>query len=352
MAARILLVAIWPLLGQSASIDGMIGGVVLNGSQADAPLGGATVVLRVRLNKQFVTMSETTADDQGRYVFRNLPVGEHFLYLPGANYEGIHYPGPRLRLFEDSRRVAVDLKVRDTITAPNPLIVKSHEILVEPEPGALRVTETMIVVNPTSSCYVGEASHEGGAPVTLRLAIPSDFEKTTFYEEFFGRRFTLVDGRLVTDVPWQPGERELKFFYVLRNEQTHRLWERPLDVPTSGVRLRVRTDKPEEVSSNLHAGESPSEGELVFESGDAALPAGHVIRLELGRLPVPWIAYGRWAALGLLLTLVGGGSFLVLGRRRHRTARAAAGSHRTDAPHRGRAARRRRKKTASARRSR
>lgn len=353
MAAKILLVAIWPLLGQSASTDGTIAGVVLNASQEDAPLGGATVALRVRLSQEFVTMAETTADDQGRYVFRGLPVGEHFLYLPGANHQGIHYPGPRLRLSEDSPRVVVDLKVRDSLAAPNPLTVRSHEILVEPEPGALRVTETMLLVNPTKSCYVGEAAHEGGMPVTLALAVPSDFEKTTFYEEFFGRRFALVNGRLVTDAPWQPGERELKFFYVLRNEQTQRVWERPLDLPTSSLRLRVRTDKPEQVASNLGDPVSRAEGELVFESGEAALPAGHVIRLELDRLPVPWIAYGRWAAVGLLVALVGGGSFLVFRGRRRRTARAAARlslSHPPDSkwtggPHQGRAARRQRRRS-------
>ena len=109
----------------------------------------------------------------------------------------------------------------------------------------LRVTESMLIDNPGTACYVGQAAGEDAAPVTLQLAIPANFAQVTFAGEFFGRRFSLTGGKLVTGVPWPPGQRELRFSYVLANAERHRVWQRPLDLPSSGVRVSVRTGRPD-----------------------------------------------------------------------------------------------------------
>lgn len=197
-------------------------------------------------------------------------------------------------------------------------MARSHEIVVQPEPGGLVVTETILVANPTSECYVGRSEQEGQDPVTMNLAISPDFLRATFHQEFFGRRFSTVGDKLATSIPWQPGTRELKFTYILPNEQGRRKLERPLDLPCSHVRLRVRALKPEEVICNLRRPAGEHGGEVVFESGHQTLPAGHVIRLELGALPVPWAVYGRWLATAVLVGLVGiAGRLAIRDRRGH-----------------------------------
>jgi len=287
---------------------------VVNASGRRAPAAGAEVVLRVKVDGQFMIAAETIADAEGKFRFAPLPIRPDLEYLPGANQDDVHYPGKRIRLTRESPHVHVELLVYDAVAGPNPLVARRYEIVVRPEPGALRVTETILVDNPTSTCYVGEAA-EGVEPVTLELAIPPDFDRTTFNKEFFGRRFSLADGRLVTGIPWPPGEKELTFTYILRNEERCRSWERPLDLPCSHVRLSVLTDKPEEVSSNLKPGSSRLRGEKVFQSEGRTLPVGHVLRLEMGRLPVPWMVYGRWIALVALVGLIAGVSVVTLGRR-------------------------------------
>ncbi len=355
-----LLLAIGPVLsgstglpGQPAGGDGTLSGVVVNSSRDDAPVGRAEVVLRIKLEGQFVTLAETTADEQGRFVFRNLLVGQHYDYLPGANCDGIHYPGPHVRLVSSQPHARVKLGVCDSVTHPSPLVIRRHEIDVRPEPGGLKVTESILVANPTSTTYVGQAinAHQGAEPVTLRLNIPSDFERTTFHKEFFGRRFALVDGKLVTSIPWTPGEREVKFTYVLSNTEKHRLWERPMDLPCSQVTLRVHTAKPEEVACNLQPVATRRSGdltEMTFESAGKTLPAGHVIRVELGYLPVPWMAYGRWLAVAALAVLIAGASFAMIGRRhraKRRSARDSSPPPETPAgPHSSRRARKHRRR--------
>ncbi len=319
MVPKLLFAACLFLPGQSAQNDGTIRGVVLNASRGDVPAGGAEVVLRVKLDGQFVPLAETAADAQGRFDFEELPLGEHFQYLPGANRDGIHYPGPRVQLTRQRPRIHLELSVCDSVAEPNPLVIRRHEILVRPEPGALHVTETLLIANPTSICYVGRAVGQDTQPVTLRLNVPSDFDRATFHKEFFGRRFSLAAGKLVTGIPWTPGERELKLTYVLPNTQAHRLWQRPLDLPCSDVRVCVETTRPDEVICNLPAGPVRRRGEttlVTFASDGKTLPAGHVIRLELGRLPVPWMAYGSSLAVAALALLIAGASVLMIRRRR------------------------------------
>jgi hypothetical protein len=310
LIATSLLVAV----GIAAAVpsgEGTLRGTVVNASTGNCPAAGAEVVLRVAFQGQLATIGETTADDRGMFLFRRLPVGPGYQYLPGANRDGIHYPGSRVVLTDRHPDAAADLAVYNAVTLPNPLVARRHEIVVRAEPGVLRITESILVENPTQTSYVGQTSQEGSQPVTLRLAIPPDFDRVTFAQEFFGRRFSLGNGNLVTAVPWPPGSRELAFTYTLPVASQYRCWERPLDLTSDEVRVRVIGAMPGEVSCNLPEGRGRDEGELLFQSPGGPLPAGHVIRVELGRLPVPLSAHGRWFALVILIGLVGGTSIRV-----------------------------------------
>ena len=123
-------------------------------------------------------------------------------------------------------------------------------------------------------------------------------------------------------IPWTPGERELEFTYVLRNTEDHRVWHRPLDLPCSNVCVRVRTTKPEEITCNLPRTDVRRDGnltELVFQSSGNGLPAGHVLQVELGQLPVAWMIYGRWLALAALVLLIAAASVVRIRRRSRRS---------------------------------
>lgn len=290
--------------GQTNSDDGTISGTVVNASQGGVLSPAAEVMLRVRVDGQFIPVAETVADAQGNFEFDGLPVDERYLYLPGANRDGIHYPGPRIRLTAARHHVVTQLKVCDSISHPNLLVIRRFDVHIQTEPGALRVTESILVDNPTQTTYVGPSDGEGEEPVTLRLGIPSDFERTTFHQEFFGRRFSLADGKLVTGIPWTPGQRELKMTYTLRNDEKHRVWQRPLDLPCDVVRVQIDHDNPEEVFCSLPRTPQTGDDALDFQSAGGPLPAGHVIRVQLGQLPLSWMAYARWGALGVLVVMV------------------------------------------------
>jgi hypothetical protein len=178
-----------------------------------------------------------------------------------------------------------------------------HELELHAEATALQVTETLVVNNPTKTAYVGEAVNMP-APITLRLAIPPGFERVTFYDEFHGRRFQAIDGQAVTDIPWPPGRRTLKFTYRLPIEDRRKVFERKLDLPVSRLRVIVRGEEPGHVSCNLPRKTAIGEQGQAFESDGSSFPAGHLVRVEFGGLPMPWMTYAKWSSLGLLAALV------------------------------------------------
>ena len=281
-----------------------------------------------KVGGQLLTVAETTADNQGRFRIEHLPADAAYVYLPGANRDGIHYPGPSVQLSGLSRRANVKLAVHDSVAFPNPLVVRRHDILLRPEQGALRVTESMRIDNPGSACYVGRAAGEDAQPVTLQLAIPSSFDRVTFESEQFGRRFSLIDGKLVTSIPWPPGQRDLTFSYLLPNAQRNYVWQRPLDLPSAAVRVSVCTNEPGHITCNLnHAQRQKNEG-VVFEAGERTLPAGYLLRVELGHLHVSLMTYAPWLALALLAGLIIGTSVATIFRRtKHETSAMTTSAH-------------------------
>jgi hypothetical protein len=322
MITHLLLLA-FSLAGQFPQGDGAISGTVINRTGGKDTPCRTTVVLRLQSEGQFVPFQETTSDAQGEFRFERLPLGDGIRYSVGANQDEVHYPGPRIALTAAMPHATVELTVYDAVEQPSPLVIKQYEITLEPKPGALQVTESMVVENPSTTSYVGKAASEGANPVTLQLSLPANVERTTFQEEFYGRRFSVADNKLVTGIPWTPGRRELNFTYVLPNSQSHHLWERPLDLPCSEVRVRVRNEKPDDVSCDLPSASPAGSGEVVFQSDGDTLPAGHVLRVAMGRLPVPWTAYGRWLAAATLLILVAAATVATI-RRRRLTSRPAA----------------------------
>ena len=165
---------------------------------------------------------------------------------------------------------------------------------------------------------------ENAPPITLALSIPPEFERMTFDKEFYGRRFAAFENRVVTSIPWTPGERELRYTYILRNTQEATTWQRPMDLPCSDVTVRIEGRSPDEARCALLSRSEADANAVVYTSAGQPVPAGRVLRVELGRMPLPWMTYGKWAALAVLLASIVATSCLHFARRRAAATRAIA----------------------------
>jgi len=73
----------------------------------------------------------------------------------------------------------------------------------------------------------------------------------------------------------------------------------------------------EEIACDLPSVADGPSNEKIFRSGDGVLPTGHVIRVQLGTVTLPWTFYARWAALFALASLIVG-TAIILWRPRRR----------------------------------
>ena len=291
-------------VGPLPEAAGTIQGVVVNGTQGGKPIGDVDVLLRADQDGEFVPVAKTKTDLYGKFAFQHVPLEPTTVYLPGADRDGVHYPGQRVRLDPRNPIGHVTLVVFDAVKAPSPLLATRHDIDVNVEQHVMEITETLLVTNRSRATYVGQPVGDM-PPVTLRLSIPENFDRVTFGSEFHGRRFLIVDHRVVTDIPWPPGDGELKFTYRVPLEGSAGLFRRPLDLPTSNVRIRVRAKDAQQVLCNLSASTDVGD-RVVFAAVDKQLPAGYTLELQIGNAPIPWMQYARWSSLSVLCMLIFG----------------------------------------------
>lgn len=310
-------------LAAMAEADGTISGVVLNGTQERRPLADAEVVLRSGSRGVFEPIASTQTDDQGRFSFAGLPADGRTIFLPGANRDGVHFPGSRLRLDPSRPTAEIELVAYDAIAAPSPLVARSHDLAIRAETGFLEIGETLTIDNPSRTAYVGETPDDR-PPITLRLHLPPGFETVTFDQEFLGRSFLVHDGKLVSDLPWPPGQRVVKFTYRLPVEQRSSRLRRELDLPTDRVTLRVHGGTAPQLGGQFRSNSptllsvpaaSATNGDEIAFASHSSLPAGHIVELRIGELPVRWEVVTRWATIVVFVVLV---AATVIATRRHR----------------------------------
>ena len=282
---------------------GTIQGAVVNGTHGNQPLEDVDVVLRAGADGELVAVAETKTNRYGKFVFEQVPLEPTLVYLPGANRDGVHYPGQRVRLDPSNRVAQVSIVVFDAVTAPCPLVAKRHDIEVTVDEQVLKISESLLISNPSWATYVGQ-SMGNGPPVTFWLSIPKNFDRVTFDKEFFGRRFVVVDHRPVTEMPWLPGEQELRFTYRVPLVESAGQFRRTLDVLSSDVRVRVHGADQRPVLCNLPRTDA-TDSLFVYAAVGKQLARGFTIELQIASLPFPSLQYGRWGSVVALVVLVG-----------------------------------------------
>jgi hypothetical protein len=142
---------------------GRIEGRVINGTTG-APQPRVEVTLtRGRGNARSQQTIET--DARGRYVFDNLRTGDNIFYVVDATYRGGLFAGRPLSLPDDTERkpvIETTLRVFEPTTDPNAILIRRNDLFLVHDADRISVIESVKVVNPTKSAYIGRGSALGG----------------------------------------------------------------------------------------------------------------------------------------------------------------------------------------------
>ncbi|MFI5233435.1 MAG: hypothetical protein ACHQSE_13080 [Gemmatimonadales bacterium] len=183
-------------------------------NKGEVPLSGRWVVLHRVGTDTAAPIDSVRTDAAGRFAFRYRATGDtNALYFIASSYAGIAYFTPPLRkpVVADGD---ADLLVYDTTSAPIPISVRGHHVIVTaPDTGKGRdVLEVFELSNDTSVTRVAGTPEretfttplpEGARdPVATDGDIPADAVK-------------FDNGRAVVFAPLAPGVKQLSFHYRL-----------------------------------------------------------------------------------------------------------------------------------------
>ncbi len=144
----------------ATAVAGTIQGTVVNTSSGTAVPCQVAVILQVQVKGAVRRLSRgNLRQARPASVSSELPAGNGVVYLAGATRHGIFYPGPRIRLTDLQPLASTELSVCDAVASPSPLVLKKMDVTIRPETGLLKVTESLLLENPSHTCYVGEAAH-------------------------------------------------------------------------------------------------------------------------------------------------------------------------------------------------
>jgi Carboxypeptidase regulatory-like domain len=312
---RLLLI---PLVGvlalSSAAIarptgPGTIRGRVVDGSTG-RPVDGIEVDLVGALPRRDgrFSLSSTTGSD-GRYRFERLPTGDGRVYALSVEHKGGVFAGrPVVELGQSSGRAVVDsqLRVWDTISDPDAVLVQRHNLFVSQTEGGLGVIESLTIVNTSDSAYIGRARNFGrqSGGTTFAFDLPQNARDGRMLpdSDFFGTPIAGTDSGFGLAVAIPPGEWRVMFAYTLAGSAGAYDLSHTALYPTLNTALHVSDGLAVDSNRLADAGEiTIGERRYVRWSSDDVVEAGEPIQVavtaEAGTSP--WLVAGL-AGAGLL----------------------------------------------------
>jgi hypothetical protein len=312
VALAVLATSCWLLARPAvAAGDGLIEGLVKNGTREAGVPAGQSVVLHVVSDGDRVERRQTLTDAEGRYRFEGLETAPGLRYLPLVEYQGVPYFPRPLTLAEQPRQTA-DITVYEATTSDQWVAYERANLLVQNVgPNRLDVMEMGAIANVGDRTYVGPEAPPGSPRQTLRFALPPGASDLALQDGFgSGDIMALGDGFVLAS-PIMPGRHELAFSYSLPFSSDQLQLGKRMEYPTLAfnfylpdVGIRVNSPQLEP------RGQADLGGQKYLVYGAQNLPRGTAVSLQLSGLPSSSDAFAprlTWPMLlGGCLTLLGG----------------------------------------------
>jgi hypothetical protein len=268
------------MAGTAAAANGAITGVVRNGTTGQ-PVAGEMITLVVIGPQGPEGTGQTRSDATGRFAFRGLADGR---YLLQASRQGVSYAAQAVI----SGGATVDLVVQVfDVSDRVPLRVALFGMVVDVQPGYVRISEVVHLQNPTSQTFLG--------PVVFPL--PRGARYITFSD---GLRRPKVEGTQILDqVIVRPGALQVAYGYSIAGSGEVAV-DRRLLLPVD--RIELFTAAPAEVRSPRlePLPNVTNEGQMYTRASGRAVPPGDLAMSVVG---VP--AARMWLAPAAAGTLAG-----------------------------------------------
>jgi hypothetical protein len=311
-----------PAPAANSANNGVIEGRVINES-AGRPRAHIEVNLTSALpdGSDALTRRSTT-DDRGRYAFEDLPTGEGRTYALSVDYKGGLFTGePVDELGQSTRRAVVKgtLRIWETISNPDAVLIQRHNIFVSQGEGGLGVLEAVTLVNTTDRAYIGRARsfglEEGRASMAFALPSQATDGRMLTESDFFGTPIAPTDSGFGLTVAIPPGTRRVLFAYTLPGAAGNYDLSRTALYPTLATAV-FATDGLTVDSNRLSDAGNVTIGNTAYQrwSSDEVVEAGEAIQVSA----TAEAGTSGWLAAAAIAAVLAAGGIFVLAVARNR----------------------------------
>jgi hypothetical protein len=180
----------------------------------DAPAIGETrAVLELYHRGQVLAKVEGTLDASGSLVFTKLPLDVPFQPVVMLRHSGVDYTAVGEVMDGYHAGQELEVPVYETTEKQPAWDVEMRHVIVEPAAEAVRVTEMLVVANPTDRTWLG-APQKDGKRVSFAIPLPAGASQVEFGNGADGS-VKFEAGRVVNALPLQPGSTQYQLTYVV-----------------------------------------------------------------------------------------------------------------------------------------
>lgn len=309
MAARAIAQYLLNAKVSSKAESGTIAGKIIN-KTSDTPVQNVALDLKAYMGDNETDKYETSSAADGSFEFKNLPWDRS--YEVSIKYDGAQYATDKMVFNPGEDVKTLELPVYDpTMSDANISVTEGHMIIEIAEDGTLNVGDISIFDNKGNTMFVGSKDLGDGKKESLRFSVPPDAGNLTFMHGLDAGAVVMTATGFSDTGSVVPGEKRVIFAYMLPLGNGKSTVEKTIEYPTGSLLLLVSETKDEVEVTGLEGGEEVQMDNFKYlKWAGTDLKPGHKITVTFvtpGGLGVYVGEYIKWAALGFVVLLIGGG---------------------------------------------
>lgn len=279
--------------------DGVIRGVVTQGTQDSTAVVSQTVQLNAFLGFEPVAAFTTTLAADGSFAFENLALDPNLNYIASLAAGGTSYSSNFITLSPSTQTVQTAITVYDTTTDPSAISMERLHWIVEIEQGALLIGQVYAVSNDSDRTFVGTTVNGADVPVTFAMQVAPGAQEISFDTGSLGDRFQQVGPVVYDTLPIAPGQatRQIIMRYVLPYDGTTVDLAQELLYPAAEVSMLVSDMEDLKVdATGLSFVSVESMGSFSYQLWSAQDAQPQTLEVKIEGLPKPGESDPRLAA--------------------------------------------------------
>ncbi|MFH1169671.1 MAG: carboxypeptidase-like regulatory domain-containing protein [Chloroflexota bacterium] len=313
---------------------GTIDGQLVNGTAGGSSVANLELTLETTLSSGEVISTTANADAEGRFAFDGLATDPGNSYQVTATFQHVDYATDPITFNPGETSRSAELTVYDTTSSVDVVSVPVAHTVIYVGQGSLEIRVYVVIANSSDRTYIGSQVIDpaSNAKAVTEFSLPSG---ATGLQAGSGLTDSAIHPNpegFAESTPLLPGTKEVVYSYQVADPSGEYSFPEKIYYPTAKYNLLVQGDV--QVTSSQLTMQAPltmGDAKFTYLSGTNLSP-GTMLEVQLSGLPRTEGSGLQWAALALVLLIIGASLTYLMRRRKPQPgpARDSAGADQTE----------------------